>query len=132
MVDLAVNYGKGPIKIHEISHRQDVSEYYLQQILSILCKANLAVSTAGSHGGFALALHPGKITLLDILEVLEGNLSLVACVESPHQCEKADDCTTRWAWCLVSEQLRETLRNITLENLVKKQRAPSLMGGKAL
>jgi len=125
MVELATRYGKGPVKIHEISQRQDISEYYLQQILSTLCKADLAVSTAGSHGGFSLAMSPEKITLLDILEVLEGSLSLVGCVEAPQQCGKADNCCTRWAWCMVSEQLKNTLRNITLDQLVKKQKIHS-------
>jgi len=123
MVDLAVYFGKGPIKVHEISHRQDVSEYYLQQILSTLCKANLVLSTAGAHGGFSLAMPPDKITLLEILEVLEGSLSFVACVEAPHQCERADGCATRLAWCMVSENMKDTLRKITLEQLVKKHKA---------
>lgn len=122
MVDLAQHYGKGPIKIHEISGRQDVSEYYLQQILSTLSKANLVNSTAGSHGGFSLAASPEKITLLEILEVLEGSLSLVNCVESPHQCDRSDTCCTRWAWCMVSDQLKSALKGITLEQLVKKQK----------
>ena len=126
MIDLAQHYGKGPIKIHEISSRQDVSEYYLQQILSTLSKANLVNSTAGSHGGFSLAISPDKVTLLDILEVLEGNLSLVNCVESPNQCDRSDDCCTRWAWCMVSDQLKNTLKNITLEQLTKKQKVPTV------
>jgi Rrf2 family protein len=125
MVDLALHYGKGPVKIHEISDRQDISEYYLQQILSSLTKANLVNSSAESHGGFSLALPPDKISLLDIVEVLEGSLSLVGCVESPQKCSRSECCSTRWAWSQVSENLKETLRKITLEELARKQKSMS-------
>lgn len=122
MVDLALHYGKGPVKIHEIAFRQDISEYYLQQILSSLTKANLLNSSAGSHGGFSLALSPDKISLLDIVEVLEGNVSLVGCVDSPQKCSRSQFCSARWAWSQVSENLKETLRKISLEELARKQK----------
>lgn len=125
MIDLALHYGKGPVKIHEISSRQDISEYYLQQILSTLTKANLVNSSAGSRGGFSLAVSPDKISLLDIVEVLEGSLSLVGCVESPQKCSRAHSCSARWAWAQVSENLKENLRKITLEELARKQKSLS-------
>ena len=125
MLDLALHYGEGPVKIHEISARQEISEYYLQQILSSLCKANLAISTAGSHGGFALASPPNKINLLDIVQVMEGDLSLVGCVDFSNQCDRSAGCATRWAWTMVSKQIKETLKGITLDQLAHRQKVAS-------
>ncbi len=55
MVDLAINYGKSPISIKSISSRQNISEYYLEQLFSVLRKAELIKSIRGANGGYILA-----------------------------------------------------------------------------
>ena len=122
MADLASHFGEGPIKIHDISERQDISKFYLQQILSALCKAHLAVSMAGSHGGFALAIEPTKINLLHIVEALEGEVCLAPCVDAPDQCKRSEKCCTRTIWRDIGDQIKTSLKNVTLADLVERER----------
>src|SRR5208283_2589512 len=89
MLDLALHYGKTPVLLKDISARQDISLRYLEQIISPLIAAKLIKSTRGPRGGIALAKPPRKIKLLDIIQVLEGPVAPVECVENPGICTRA-------------------------------------------
>ena len=72
MVDLALNYGTAPVSIKTISKRQNISEYYLEQLFSPLRKADLIKSIRGAQGGYVLNREPKDIKISDIIYVLEG------------------------------------------------------------
>jgi len=121
MLDLAARHGQGPVMVKEIAARQDLSEKYLEQILSDLRKAGLVISIQGKNGGFQLAKSPEKVTLLDIVKVLEGGLAPVSCVEDESLCDRSHMCIMRDIW----ESLRKTdanlLRKWTLRGLLDKE-----------
>ena len=104
MLDLANNhqYGYTPVytPVKEISLRQDISDKYLEQIISRLSKAGLVVSARGAQGGYKLAKEPEACTVGEILRVLEGDLAPVACAASVHpaSCPRVDDCVTTEVW----------------------------------
>ncbi|GAA0124159.1 MULTISPECIES: Rrf2 family transcriptional regulator [Clostridium] len=117
MVDLAINYGKDPVSIKVISQRQNISEYYLEQLFSTLRKSGLIKSIRGAAGGYVLAKSPQKITIYDILEVLEGPIEISTCLDSDC-CDNIDCCATRIVWKKIKESIDSVTTSITLQDIV--------------
>jgi Rrf2 family cysteine metabolism transcriptional repressor len=122
MMELAIHYGEGPILLKDISKKQEISEKYLWQLINSLKIAKLVNSTRGSHGGYTLSKSPSEINLNDIICVLEGNPSLVECIDNPSVCDRSEICVARDIWDEVSSKISETLRAITLKDMVDKQK----------
>ena len=76
MLDLATNYTGKPIRLKDVAKRQEISDKYLEQIISILNKAGFVRSVRGPQGGYALQQTPDKYTVGMILRLTEGSLSL--------------------------------------------------------
>jgi Rrf2 family protein len=123
MVDLAERHGEGPVLVRSIAERQAVSSKYLHALLASLKAAKLVRSVRGSGGGYALARAPAEINLYEILEALEGPLSVVDCVLDETVCDRASHCATRDVWCELSDVIVKMLSRITLDDLLDRQRA---------
>ena len=104
MLDLALHYGEGPIYLKDIARRQDISAKYLWQLINPLKMTKLITSTRGAHGGYVLGKEPERISLKEILDVLEGSLCLVDCVDNPSICERTPFCVSRDVWEEVSQE----------------------------
>ena len=76
LLDLAAHYSKDIVQINDIVARNDVPKNYLEQILNRLTKTGLVKSIRGKHGGYELGRHPDQITLLEVIEVIEGKIAL--------------------------------------------------------
>ncbi len=122
MFDLALHYGSGPIYLKDIAERQGVSAKYLWQLINPLKSTGLINSTRGAHGGYVLGKEPERISLKEILQVLEGSLCLVDCVDSPSLCERAPSCISREIWGEASKGMQQMLENTTLATMVLKQK----------
>lgn len=129
MFDLAVHYGKGPIFLKDIAERQGISEKYLWQLVNPLKTAGLVNSLRGARGGYILGREPGQISLREILQVLEGSLCLVDCVDNPSLCERAEGCISRDVWGEASRGLLRMLGETTLAAMVARQRRKGDEGG---
>ena len=119
MVALALNYGKGPVFLKDIAKGEDISEKYLSLIIIPLRGVNLVNSVRGAHGGYNLSKEPSQITLKEIVDVLEGDCSLVDCVKNPSSCSRVPICASHDIWASIGEKISETLSSITLDKLVK-------------
>ena len=122
MVELAFNYGREPILLKEIAKRQEISVGYLDHLVPSLKAAGLIISARGSHGGYLLAKPPKDITVRNVVEALEGSISLVECVKGNFPCPRISACETRFLWDEASRNLLKTLDSFTLDDLVKKCR----------
>ncbi len=100
-----------------------MSEKYLSLIVIPLRSAGLLQSTRGARGGYRLAGKPEEISVLDILHVLEGEICLVDCAVDDKGCLRIDACPTRDVWGELNRKIDETLRSVTLADLVRKRRA---------
>ena len=118
MVDLARNRDQGPIRIGEISKRQDISVKYLEQLIRPLKKAKLVTSVRGPKGGHLLAEKPENITLGQVVRLFEGQSDLVKCVSSPEKCAISDDCQVRLAWRDATKVLYEKLDSTNISDLL--------------
>ncbi|PWM79748.1 MAG: Rrf2 family transcriptional regulator [Phascolarctobacterium sp.] len=123
MLDLANNHQYGYTPVKEISLRQDISDKYLEQIISRLSKAGLVVSARGAQGGYKLAKAPADCTVGEILRVLEGDLAPVACAASdnPASCPRIDDCVTTEVWRRIGDAVNNVVDGLTLADLLKWQ-----------
>jgi Rrf2 family protein len=121
MLELASHYGEGPIELKEIARKQDISIKYLEQVIIPLRTAGLVKSVRGSKGGYSLARSPSEICLYDVIETLEGPLTLVDCVKDAKLCKRSSSCVTRDIWGDVSEALRRVLTSINLEEMVRRR-----------
>lgn len=119
MVEVALGYGKSPILLKEISKNIDVSEKYLSQIIIPLKGKGLINIYSGAHSGYILSRPPSEIRLKEIVEILEGDLSLIDCVNNPSVCDKVSTCVTRDVWTKMGDKISEVLSSYTLDDLVK-------------
>ena len=117
MVDLAINYGGSPVSIKSISQRQNISEYYLEQLFSSLRKAKLIKSIRGAQGGYILNRQPEDITVSDIIEVLEGPIEISDCLDGV-TCNNVDCCATRLLWKKIKTSIDEVTNSVTLKDIV--------------
>lgn len=122
MVDLAINYGGSPVSIKSISQRQNISEYYLEQLFSSLRKAKLIKSIRGAQGGYILNRQPEDITVSDIIEVLEGPIEISDCLDGV-TCNNVDCCATRLLWKKIKTSIDEVTNSVTLKDIVEDYKA---------
>jgi Rrf2 family cysteine metabolism transcriptional repressor len=118
MVDLAINQGETPVSIKSISERQNISEYYLEQLFLPLRKANLIKSTRGAQGGYVLNKLPGEITIGEIINVLEGPIEISDCVDGGLSCSNGDSCATRLLWEKIRKSIDDVLDSTTLQDIL--------------
>jgi len=118
MFQLALRYGEGPILLKNIAEAEDLSTKYLEHIVPLLKSANLIQSVRGPHGGYQLSKPPQEVNLKDIVEVLEGDIAPVDCVDTPSVCERTEECTARDVWSLLEDKIRSTLIDITLQDML--------------
>jgi len=117
MVDLAIHCGEEPVSIKSIAERQNISEYYLEQLFSPLRKANIIKSIRGAQGGYVLGREPMDITMAEIMEVLEGPVEISDCLEE-NTCSNIECCATRGFWARIKESIDSVLESTTLQDLV--------------
>jgi Rrf2 family cysteine metabolism transcriptional repressor len=77
VLEMAKNYGNGPLHVKEIAARHSISPQYLEQLMTRLVKQGFIRAVRGQKGGFALSRSPREITLIEVLEALEGPLAIV-------------------------------------------------------
>ncbi|CDD65125.1 iron-sulfur cluster assembly transcription factor IscR [Firmicutes bacterium CAG:882] len=122
MLDLALDTSGKPVSLNDIASRQQISEKYLEQIISVLNKAGYVKSIRGPQGGYQLVKKPEEYTVGMILRTTEGDLAPVSCVGSGAvECDRADGCVTVRIWQKINDAVDNVVDNITLEDLVDWQ-----------
>lgn len=119
MLDLALHNTGTPVRIKEIAARQDISDKYLEQIISVLNKAGYVRSVRGPQGGYLLTKPVEEYTVGMILRLTEGSLSPVECLDSElGSCERSADCVALLVYRKMDEAVNNVIDNITLADLV--------------
>lgn len=118
MIDLAKQENGRFIPLKEVALRQELSEKYLESILSILSKAGYLSSLRGKGGGYRLSRSPHEYTVAEILQLTEGSLAPVSCLEcNSTPCRRAAECPTLPMWQQLQTLIHNFFENITLEDL---------------
>ena len=121
-LELAIEYGKGPLQIRAIAHRQGISNKYLEQLIAVLKSAGLVKSVRGPKGGYLLAKPPAQITLYQVFRALEGPVYTVECLEHEDFCPRYTDCLTRQVWSEMNKAIVGVLESTTLQDLADRAR----------
>lgn len=122
MLDLAVYNTGEPVCLKDVAGRQQISEKYLEQIISLLNKAGYVRSVRGAQGGYMLKREPSEYTVGMILRLTEGDLSPVSCVGGDGMaCGRRQECITVRIWEQLSEAINNVVDNITLADMVEWQ-----------
>ena len=120
MLDLATNDNGEPIRLKDVARRQEISEKYLEQIISSLNRAGYVKSVRGSQGGYLLKMDPKEYTVGMILRVTEGSLSPVDCAEDG-SCDRMSTCATAMLWKKISDAVNDVVDHTTLADLLEWQ-----------
>lgn len=123
LLEIAVEPDKKPVTIRDISERQQMSVTYLEQILHKLKKAGIVRSIRGARGGYVLARKGDKITVSQIINALDGPISISYC-DFPEMREKScigpSACVSRVLWKKLEKLIEATLSSVTLADLGKQ------------
>ena len=121
LLDLALHQDEAPIMLKDISRRQQISQRYLEHLITPLIAAGIIVSTRGPKGGITLAKPPEEIRLDEVIQLLEGTIAPVECVNNPEICLRSELCATRHIWLQLQEAMNTVLESTTLQDLLERQ-----------
>ena len=121
---LAERYGvNSPVRVEEIAESQGIPENYLRRLLIELKRGGLVASQKGPSGGYMLARPPARITMADVVAIIEGDYTPVECLEdSSSMCPRATPCAMRDVWREVRDSVDGILRGVTLQSLSEKRK----------
>lgn len=126
MFEFALKYNGGPVYLKDVSKLQGISFKYLSKLVIPLKSAGLLHSVRGAHGGYMLAMHPKDITIKRIVEILEGDVSLVECTENPKACKRYADCVARLIWKKADDAIMNVLDGIALKDMIDEYKSTTL------
>ncbi|HUS52208.1 MAG TPA: Rrf2 family transcriptional regulator [Candidatus Bathyarchaeia archaeon] len=114
MITLAKNYGQGPLSLRQVAKRKKLPFKFLEQLAILLREAGLIDAKEGRGGGYLLKKAPEKISIGQIVKVLEGPVEVGACFG----CPKATICGQKDVWSEVGEKVKKTMEKKSLADLV--------------
>lgn len=114
---LVEDYGQGPLSMDQICRRRGLQKQYLIKLFGMLGRADLVDSVRGKGGGYVLARPPEQISLLDVIEAVQGPLAVNLCQNKPTKCDEPH-CRVRPVWDEVQQKVHSVLAGATLNNLV--------------
>ncbi len=122
LLELTGYYNEGePLQIRQIAAQQNIPDRYLEQLLATLRRGGLVHSQRGAKGGYVLGREPWKITLLDVIDCLEGSDSKVS--KSDTLSKTVENAVVGEIWQEVHERANDVLRGYTLQDLCEKRDA---------
>lgn len=120
LVEIAIG-GSRATSLKAVAERQNLSHQYLEQIFAVLRRAGYVESVRGAHGGYRIAKPLDEIDALEVVELLEGSVAPVHCIDDAEACGRTGNCSTESLWRRVDGAVREVLRSTTLADLVAER-----------
>ena len=120
LVELAQNNDGQPIPIGDIANKRDIPLQFLEQLFSSLRKAGILNSHRGVRGGFSFKRLPEDVTVLDVVEVLDGNVAPASCTIGA-ECDKFGRCAVKDVWAEAKSSLEGVLAAATIADLADKE-----------
>ena len=118
MLRAAYQSGDAYISVADISESEDIPYAFACSIQHDLTKAGLLKAVRGAHGGLALACDPAEVSLLEILEAIQGPVSVSICTADPEYCARRQNCEYHKLWCGADRLLHNYFCSITLKELL--------------
>lgn len=123
MLDLARQTPGVPVPLEQIARRQEISKKYLELILKALVQKGLLKGQRGKGGGYQLTRRPEEYPVGEILELTEGTLAIVSCLQDGSQpCARQELCGTYPMWAKFDRMVRDFFYGMTLADLIGEQK----------
>ena len=127
MLDLAIHGGEKPISLADISGRQEISLSYLEQLFAKLRRGELVTSIRGPGGGYRLSREDESIFVAEIIDAVSESVDITNC-HGKGNCRNGEVCLTHDLWRDLSQQIHKFLSQISLADIVERNRMRSLAG----
>ncbi len=115
--------GKGNLAtLTDIAVSEDIPRSFLAKVMQVLCKAGLVKALRGKNGGFALAMNASEITIKDVVEAVEGPITLNLCLRRKEECDRDMFCAVHPVWQEAQDALLNVLDKYTIEALAQRQK----------
>lgn len=121
-LELARLYGSGFLPARQIAQAHGLPVAFVKKLMQALGRAGLVTATVGQQGGYRLARSPEQISIRELVEALEGNLSPVACLVPDADCELVAGCPTRRVWSQIDRKIQRALQEISLQDALEWSR----------
>ncbi|MBU8901375.1 MAG: Rrf2 family transcriptional regulator [Victivallales bacterium] len=106
------------VKGKELVSVQGISEPYMEQIMIKFRKAGWVVTERGCQGGYKLNIAPESVSILDFIELFEGTLELVSCMDQDKRCINLDKCKTSASWHMLAESFQREAKKFSLAKII--------------
>jgi len=121
-LDLALHWGEGLVLLKDVAQRQELPLLYIEHLIAPLIAGGIVKSTRGPRGGVSLLKRPGEIKLSEVIQLLEGSIAPVDCVNDPETYSRSELCAIRDFWVEVRNATYAVLESRTLQDLAERQR----------
>ncbi|MCS7202012.1 MAG: Rrf2 family transcriptional regulator [Dictyoglomus sp.] len=118
LIYLANNQEKSPISVRTIAQNEEIPLRYLERIMRILSQKGFVKAEVGAEGGYSLNRRPEDISVFEVIEALEGRITLVLCIENGSKCKRAPTCLTRPLWKELNDAMKSVLKKYTLKDFI--------------
>ena len=111
--------GKGMlVSRQQVADLADVPSHFLAKIAQQLARTGIIEIHQGARGGYVLLKDPARLTMLEVIEAIIGEISLNDCVGRPDSCPNSPTCVVHQVWCTANDQLRTTLKQVSFADLL--------------
>jgi Rrf2 family cysteine metabolism transcriptional repressor len=122
LIELAGHYGRGPLQSSEIALRRHIPEQYLDQLLTVLRKAGFIRSLRGPSGGHELVRDPSSVSVLEVIQALEGTLAPVGWLDDPPDVtDHPHQCGQREIWERIRRATTGILAEYSIADLLERE-----------
>lgn len=128
MLEVARLGGGAVAQTGEVAARQGIPLPFLSKIVLALTRAGLLRSYRGSGGGISLAAPAERISLLQVVEAVDGPIAMNRCVLWPSECGRSESCSVHPVWCRARDLLAEYLAGVSLASLMGASASPARPG----
>lgn len=115
LAELKKNGGRAPTS--KIASEEHIPPSFLAKIVSQLSVAGVVQTSRGARGGVSLSRDPSEITLLEVVEAIDGPIMINECVNDPKACPFGEDCKVHAIWCSVQSEMVNKLSGTTFAQL---------------
>lgn len=121
MLEIAHHSPSSGVFQKDIAKNQDISNKYLDHIISGLKAAELIVNLRGKKSGYILTKDPSEITVYDIHNAFEPGICVIDCLSRSINCERQDRCVARGFWGVLNQKIIDYFKSVTLEDLIRNE-----------
>lgn len=122
MADIMKHEDGEPVPLKDVAKRENLSQRYLSQLAIHLKNAQLLKSVWGMNGGYRLARPAEEIRILDIIQAVDGPISVLDCLMDPDNCPRYEYCDCVYLWRDINDGITNTLAKYSLRDLTKGRR----------